>query len=145
MRSGRLLAAYYLLTPVFAAADIGLGASFRIPFLDAVPVLKYLYYGTSTLFGVLMLARPRLTAPLAALESLCSLCMLLVGFMASITAVAALPAGAIPVNPAGPQALVSFTLSAGILYGSYLRWTIRETAGPGIDELQERVRRQLER
>ena len=75
---------YYLATPLFVVLDAFFGISLRIPFLDNVPALKYIYYMMVFCSGLLIRNRPETAKVISFVE--CSICVVLncCGFLAPL-------------------------------------------------------------
>lgn len=81
--SGRLVVGYYLATPVFAVADVGLGLPVRVA--DVVPLAPRLaYYVVVFGLGFLCAARPRTTPWVGMGESVTNLVILLLSILLPI-------------------------------------------------------------
>lgn len=85
MRSGNMdaLVGYYLLTPVFAVADLGLGMSIRVAGLDE-PWQRGLYYAAAFGCGALCRLHPRATPWVGIGESSTNLLLLLLSILVPI-------------------------------------------------------------
>jgi hypothetical protein len=116
-----LVRAVYWSTPVFVALDFIYGVSLRIPFLDALPGVKALYYAVDLACAVAIAARPRWTAAIGLAESLVSITLLVVSTGAAYLSVleSAASPDVVIVNPFTPQAVTSLAISALVLAASY--------------------------
>jgi hypothetical protein len=116
-----LIRAVYWSTPLFAALDFVYGINLRIPFLDALPGAKAVYYGLELACAITIATRPRWTAAIGFGESVVNIALLVVTTGAAYLGV--LESAASPdvliVNPFTPQAVASLTLSAAVLAASY--------------------------
>ncbi|MFC1679388.1 hypothetical protein ACFL2T_04185 [Elusimicrobiota bacterium] len=145
MRGG-VLKAYYLATPVFVLLDVLFDLNFRIPFLDGVPMLKYVYYIVAFSCGILIVRVPKYSSLVTSIESLANIAMLVIGFMSKIIS----SVDALTVvggqNPVPPQAVVSFAMSATALgiayYGSEFK-ARRRSGDPDRDAVMKEFERRL--
>jgi hypothetical protein len=111
----------YWSTPLFALLDFVYGVSLRVPFLDALPGAKAVYYLVEVVCGVAIVARPRWTAAVGLAESSVNIALLVISTGAAYVRVlesAASPAVVID-NPFTPRAVASLALSAAVLAASY--------------------------
>jgi hypothetical protein len=126
-----LVRAVYWSTPLFVALDFVYGVSLRIPFLDALPGAKAIYYAADLACAVAIAARPRWTATIGFAESTLSIALLI--FSTGAAYLGVLESAASPdvviVNPFTPQALASLAISALVLAASY---TMRSVAGVSV-------------
>lgn len=80
---GRLVVGYYLATPVFAVADVGMGLPVRVA--DVLPLAPRLgYYGVVFALGLLCAARPRAVPWVGMGESVTNLVILLLSILLPI-------------------------------------------------------------
>jgi hypothetical protein len=123
--------AVYWSTPLFAALDFLYGVSLRIPFLDALPGAKAIYYAADFACAVAIAARPRWTAAIGLGESTASISLLVLSTGAAYLSVldSAASSDVVIVNPFTPQAVASLAISALVLGASY---TMRSAAGYGL-------------
>ncbi len=77
---GKLIRAYYLVTPLFVILDILFGFTFRASGLT-LPEYRYLYYGFCLLCALGCFFQVRYTALIAIAESSVNLLILLLGIM----------------------------------------------------------------
>jgi len=75
------LRGYYILTPAFLVLELLWRVSFRVPFLLAVPLLRYLYYGFCFGCGTVCYFRPKATPVVALTESATNIVLLFAGYM----------------------------------------------------------------
>jgi len=117
-----LLRGVYYATPLFAALDFLYGVSLRIPFLDALPAAKGVYYGLEVACAVAITARPRWTAAIGLGESVINIALLVLTTGAAYIGMleSAASPDAVITNPFTPQAVASLVLSATTLAASYL-------------------------
>jgi hypothetical protein len=120
----RLVRAVYWSTPLFVALDL-FGVSLRIPFLDALPGAKVVYYGAELACALAIAARPRWTAAIGLAESMVNITLLVVSTGAAYLRVleSAASPDVVIVNPFTPQAAVSLAISAVVLTASYVSAT----------------------
>jgi hypothetical protein len=113
--------AVYWSTPLFVALDVIYGVSLRIPFLDAVPGAKAVYYVVDIACGVAIAAWPRWTATVGLAESIVNISLLVLSTGAAYLSVleSAASPDVVIANPFTPQAVASLTLSAMVLAASY--------------------------
>ncbi|MFN2567456.1 MAG: hypothetical protein ABR499_20865 [Gemmatimonadaceae bacterium] len=120
-----LVRAVYWSTPLFVALDFFYGVSLRIPFLDALPGARAVYYALDLACGVAVAAWPRWTAVVGLAESSVSIALLVVCTGAAY--IGMLESAASPdvviANPFTPQAVASLVLSAAVLGASYVLHT----------------------
>jgi hypothetical protein len=121
----RLVRAVYWSTPLFVALDLLFGVSLRIPFLDALPGAKVVYYGVELACALAIAARPRWTAAIGLAESMVNITLLIVSTGAAYLGVleSAASPDVVIVNPFTPQAVVSLAISAVVLTASYVSAT----------------------
>jgi hypothetical protein len=74
------LRGYYLLTPAFLVLELLWRVSFRVPFLLAVPLLRYLYYGFCFGCGTVCYFRPKATPVVALTESTTNIALVFAGY-----------------------------------------------------------------
>jgi hypothetical protein len=113
--------AVYWSTPLFVALDVVYGVSLRIPFLDALPGAKALYYVVNVACGVAIAAWPRWTATVGLAESIVNISLLVLSTGAAYLGVleSAASPDVVIANPFTPQAVASLALSATVLAASY--------------------------
>jgi hypothetical protein len=123
--------AVYLSTPLFAALDYLYGISLRIPFLDALPGAKALYYAVAMGCGIAIMARPGWTAAIGFTESVINISLLILSTGAAYVGVleSAASPDVVIANPFTPEAVASLVLSAMVFGASYL--SRLRTAGCG--------------
>jgi hypothetical protein len=119
----RLVRAYYWATPVFVLLDLAFGINVRVPFLDAMPGLKWTYYACGAAIGIAMYLLPTLSTPLALLESSVNIVFLIVATM--LAYYGALDAElAAPEQPHGSpftsEAVINLLLAATVFSMSYM-------------------------
>ena len=116
-----LVRAVYWATPVFVALDFMYGVSLRMPFLDALPGVKVIYYGAELACAVAIATRPRWTAAIGLAESTLNIGLLVLSTGAAYLAVleSAASPDVVIVNPFTPQAVASLAISALVLAASY--------------------------
>jgi hypothetical protein len=126
-----LIRAVYWSTPLFVALDFLFGISLRIPFLDALPGAKAIYYAAELACAVGIAARPRWTAAIGWGESTLNIVLLVLSTGAAYLGVleSAASADVVIVNPFTPQAVASLAISALVLAASY---TMRSAATHGL-------------
>jgi hypothetical protein len=126
-----LVRAVYWSTPLFVALDFLYGVSLRIPFLDALPGAKAIYYAADLACAVAITARPRWTAAIGFAESTLSIVLLIISTGAAYLGVleSAASPDVVIVNPFTPQAVASLAISALVLAASY---TMRAAVGYGL-------------
>lgn len=113
--------AVYWSTPLFMALDYVYGVSLRVPFGDAMPGAKAVYYLADVVCGIAVAVRPRWTAAVGLAESTANITLLIVSTWAAYVGMldgAASPDAVIS-NPFTPQAVTSLVLSAAVLGASY--------------------------
>ena len=122
-----LVRAVYWSTPLFVALDFIYGVSLRIPFLDAMPGVKLMYYGAELACAVAIAARPQWTAAIGLTESTANIALLIVSTWAAYLSVleSAGSPDLVIVNPFTPQAVASLAISALALAASHV---LRTTA-----------------
>ena len=108
------LAAYYLATPLFVLADVGLGWPIRVSFLTGYPLLKYGYYVVCFSCGLLSLRRDGRFLPAVGLaESALNILMLVLSVMIPIvTLPRQVMAGEAVTHPFSVLFFVNFLISA---------------------------------
>jgi hypothetical protein len=123
--------AVYWSTPIFVALDFLYGVSLRVPFLNALPGAKAIYYAADLACAIAIAARPRWTAAVGVAESTLSIALLI--FSTGAAYLRVLESAASPdvviVNPFTPQAVTSLAISAMVLAASY---TLQATADYGL-------------
>jgi hypothetical protein len=126
-----LVGAIYWSTPLFVALDFLFGVSVRIPFLDALPGAKVIYYAAELACAVAITARPRWTAPIGLGESTLNIVLLVLSTGAAYLGVleSAASPDVVIVNPFTPNAVASLAISALVLAASY---TMRSAASYGL-------------
>jgi hypothetical protein len=114
--------AFYWSTPLFVALDVMYGVSLRIPFLDALPGAKAVYYAADLACAVAIAARPRWTAAIGFAESTLNISLLVLSTGAAYLGVleSAASPDVVIVNPFTPQAVTSLVLAASTLAASYV-------------------------
>ena len=117
-----IVRAIYWSTPIFAALDWLYGVSLRIPFLDALPHAKAVYYGVDLACALVLTARPRWTAAIGFAESTVNIALFVISTFAAYLGVveSAASADAVIVNPLTPRAVTSLVVSATALAASYV-------------------------
>ncbi|MDQ3950626.1 MAG: hypothetical protein M3282_09780 [Gemmatimonadota bacterium] len=119
--SASLVRAVYWSTPLFIALDLVYGVSLRIPFLDALPGAKAVYYALELACAVAIAGRPRWIGAIGFGESVVNISLLVLSTGAAY--LGALESAASPdvviANPFTPQAVASLALSATVLAASY--------------------------
>ena len=112
----------YWSTPIFAALDWLYGVSLRIPFLDALPHAKAVYYGMDLACAVALTVRPQWTAAIGFAESAANIALFIVSTFATYLGVleSAASPDAVIANPFTPQAVTSLVVSATALAASYV-------------------------
>lgn len=120
--AGLFVRAVYLSTPLFAAVDYVYGVNLRIPFLDALPAARALYYAIALACGVAALLRPRWTAVIGYTESVINISLLILSTGAAYIGVleSAASPDVVIANPFTAEAVASLVLSALVLGASYL-------------------------
>jgi len=112
----------YWSTPLFVALDYVYGVSLRIPFLDALPGVKAVYYAFALACAVVITARPRLTGAIGFGESVVNIALLVLStgaaYLSMLDSVAS--PDVLMVNPFTPQAVASLCLSAAVMAASYI-------------------------
>jgi hypothetical protein len=123
--------AIYWSTPIFVALDFLYSISLRIPFLDALPGVKGLYYAGELACAVVISARPRWTATIGFAESVVSISLLVLSTGAAYLTVleSAASSNVVIVNPFTPQAVASLAISAAVFGASYVLRTAAD-CGP---------------
>jgi hypothetical protein len=113
--------AVYWSTPLFVALDVVYGVSLRIPFLDALPSAKAVYYVVDVACGVAIAVWPRWTATVGLAESIVNISLLVLSTGAAYLSVleSAASPDVVIANPFTPQAVASLALSAAVLAASY--------------------------
>ncbi len=117
----RVVAGYYLATPVFAVADLGFGLPVRVAAVlpDGT---RLAYYGAAFALGLLCRARPAATPWVGMMESATNLLLLLLSILLPIWALAADPmlgsAAGVGLTPAGAA---NAMLSGGAMILSFRR------------------------
>jgi hypothetical protein len=112
----------YLSTPLFVAVDYLYGVNLRIPFLDALPGAKALYYAAAFGCGILSLLHPRRTSAIGFGESLINISLLILSTGAAYLGMldSAASPDVVIVNPFTPQAVGSLVLSATVMGASQI-------------------------
>lgn len=123
-----LVSAVFWSTPVFVALDFIYGVSLRIPFLDALPGVKAVYYAVDLACAVAIATRPRWITAIGLAESMVNITLLVVSTGAAYLSVleSAASPDVVIVNPFTSQAVASLAISALVLAASY---TMRSAAG----------------
>lgn len=118
----RIVAAYYWLTPLFWAADVVFGASFRAAALEGNPAAKTVYYLFCFACGIAIWARPALTGLIGLTEASIQILLLVLGvllpYFRLIDRLAAGQAGIAP-HPFGLGEALSFLLAGAVLTISF--------------------------
>jgi hypothetical protein len=116
-----LVRAAYWSTPLFVALDLLYGVSLRVPFLDALPGAKGIYYAADLGCAVVIATRPRWTAAVGFAESVVNISLLVVSTGAAYLGVleSASSTDVIIANPFTPQAVASLVLASTVLAASY--------------------------
>jgi hypothetical protein len=119
---GLFVRGVYLSTPLFVALDYLYGVNLRIPFLDALPGAKALYYAAAFGCGILTLVRPRWIAVIGFAESVANISLLILAVGAAYLGMleSAASPNVVIVNPFTPQAVASLVLSATVMMASYV-------------------------
>jgi hypothetical protein len=114
--------AVFFSTPLFVGLDVLYGISLRIPFLDALPGAKAVYYATELACAVAIAVRPRWTAMIGFAESTLNIVLLVVSTGAAYLSVleSAGSPDVVMVNPFTPEKVASLVLSASVLAASYM-------------------------
>lgn len=122
------LLAYYGVTPGFAALDLFLGVNVRLSFLEPHDGWRLVYYGVLLVCFAVMVARPRWTAAVGAVESLVTIVALVfpVAYGSIIVTDGMLEGQADYVTTeaivnlllSGPAAYLSWTQNLRALFGS---------------------------
>ena len=102
--------------------DFFYGVSLRVPFLDALPGAKAIYYAADVACGVAIALRPRWTAAIGLGESTINIAFLVLSSGAAYLQLLE-SAGSSDVlisNPFTPRAVTSLAISAAVLGASYL-------------------------
>ena len=112
----------YWSTPLFALLDFGYGVNLRLPFSDAVPGAKAVYYIVDVGCALALVLRPRWTAAIGLAESGVNIGVLALSTMVAYLGVldSAASPDAVIVNPFTPEAVASLVISATVLAASYL-------------------------
>jgi hypothetical protein len=112
----------YLSTPLFVAFDYVYGVNLRIPFLDALPGAKAVYYAAAFGCGILTVLRPRWTGAMGFGESVANISLLILTTGAAYLGMleSAASPDVVIVNPFTPQAVASLVLSATVMMASYV-------------------------
>jgi hypothetical protein len=115
----------YWSTPLFVALDYIYGVSLRIPFLDALPGVKAMYYALDLGCAIAITARPRWTAAVGFGESVANISLLVLSTGAAYLGMldSAASPDVVIVNPFTPQAVASLVLSASVMGASYVSRT----------------------
>ena len=121
-KNSRLLTAYYLSTPLFAALDLGLSARFPAQFRAAgveSPSVRLGYYAATFALGWVMRARPRLAPWLAMGESAVNLTLLMASVLIPIWSLGE----TMDFAAAGelPSRVLNLALSGSVLVYSFYR------------------------
>ena len=118
---GLFIRGVYLSTPLFVALDYLFGVNLRIPFLDALPGAKAVYYMAAFGCGILGIARPQWMAAIGFGESVTNVSLLILTTGAAYLGMLASAASpdVVIVNPFTPQAVASLVLSASVMAASY--------------------------
>lgn len=120
---GLFVRSVYLSTPVFAVLDYVYGVNLRIPFLDALPGAKALYYAAALVCGIAMLRHPRWASTIGFAESVANISLLILTTGAAYLQVleSAASPDVVIVNPFTPEAVASLALSAMVMAASHVR------------------------
>ena len=114
--AGRMVQAYYWLTPVFLLASWRLGFDVRLPFLEAMPRVQLGYYVLLAACAGLVYWRPEVTTLVARAETMLSASLLIIAtwsaYFTMITDAASPDANF--TNPFTAESVASLTLSACI-------------------------------
>jgi hypothetical protein len=121
-RPALFVRAVYWSTPLFLVLDYFYGVSLRIPFLDALPSVKAVYYVIDLGCAVAVTVRPRWTAAIGFVESTINISLLVLSTGAAYLGMldSAASADVVIVNPFTPQAVASLALSASVMAASYI-------------------------
>ena len=76
---------YYIATPAFIILELLFGFGFRVPFILAAPVIRYLYYAVCIACGVICHFRPKAAPYVAFAESVIYLTLIIVGYGAAVS------------------------------------------------------------
>jgi hypothetical protein len=118
--TGRFIRAYYWSTPLFLGLSLVYGLDVRIPFLEAIPGARAVYYGLSFVCGGLVFFRPDWTAAVGYGESMLSTGLLVVTTWAAYFGMleSAASSDMLVVNPFTPETLTSLILSVMVFGAS---------------------------
>jgi hypothetical protein len=107
---------------LFVALDYFYGINLRIPFLDALPGAKPVYYAFDLGCAVAMTARPRWTGAIGFAESLINISLLVLSTGAAYLGMLerAGSADIVIVNPFTSHAVASLVLSASVMMAIYV-------------------------
>ncbi len=119
LSSQRLVEAYYLATPLFFAADLGMGLSIRVSALGD-PGLRYLYYAFALGCGIVTRTRPRVAPFVGIAESSINVLLLVLSIMLPVFQLPdQLLAGEAVTMPISGLRLANVALSGTILVVSF--------------------------
>jgi hypothetical protein len=120
--SAAFVRAIFFATPLFVAADVFYGINLRIPFLDALPGAKALYYAVDLGCAIAIAARPRWTATVGLAESMLNMALLVISTFAAYLSMidSAASPDVLMVNPFTPEKVASLILSMSMLSASYM-------------------------
>jgi hypothetical protein len=124
-KSGRLLTAYYLATPLFAVLDLGLSVPMRAVGVES-PSLRLGYYAATFALGWVMKARPLLAPWLAMGESAVNLTLLMASVLIPIWSLGETMDGAALADL--PDRVLNLALSGSVLVYSFYRSQARAGA-----------------
>lgn len=118
----RLIAVYYLATPIFLVLDFALGFNVRTSFLDEAPLLKVLYYVLAFGCGAAVAKRPQQAGLIGLVESGANIALLVLGTGLTYLRMLDDAASETVASQAafGPPEVINLVLSATILAVSYI-------------------------
>ena len=130
----RALQAFYLATPLFAAADWLVGLNVRTTFLEGADGLKWAWYAADAAAGLVLWRWPRHAALVGLVESGASIAWLVIGVMTRYYGVLDQVAdGATTAVPFTPEAALNLVLSAAALIVSYVVARARLAGRPRLE------------
>jgi hypothetical protein len=110
------LRAYYLCTPLFYLLDRATGFDIRVSMLDYTPGLKNAYYAAALACGIASALLPRLTSPIALVESSVNFIVLVTGFFGAYFSFAVSQADRVPLaNPFTMHSVINTVISGSVL------------------------------
>ena len=114
--ASRLIQGYYWLTPVFLFTSWRFGFDVRLPFLEAMPILRAAYYALLFGCGGLVFWRPQLTTLVGRAETtLSASTLILTTWGAYFTMIDEVATSGTLNNPFTPESVTSLALSASVL------------------------------